>query len=185
MKLKKMLLLATAALALVAFAAPAAQAEQHEFNEATESYEGVLTITVASPASGQLHCEVTMSLSAEGGTTAEIEQFTPTTSTCVGTGLFTGCVVKEHTTSVPFLVHTTLNNDLTIDDPPGNVVLHYMYEKCIAGITSTSLEFSSLTANPNPTTGAIHELTINGTSTTGVTISGVVTAEGEELIELN
>jgi hypothetical protein len=182
MKLKKMLLLATMALAVVAFAAPAAaHAEQHEFNEATESYEGPLKFTAAGV--GSYECQVTVSINAEGGTTAEVEAFTPTTSTCVGTGAFTGCKLKEHTSSVPFTAHTTETNDLKITDEPGNIVIHNVYEGCL--VPETTLEFAEVTATPNPTTGPIHSISISGTSTSGVVASGTVTAEGEELIELN
>jgi len=185
MKLKKMLLLASMALAVVAFVAPAAaQAEQHEFNEATESYEGVLQFSTTSPAPGTFKCAVTVSINAKGGTTAEVEEFTPTTSTCVGEGLFSGCVLKEHTSSVPFTAHTTLTNDITVTDEPGDIVIHNFYEKCAFGITTTILEFPSVTAVPNPTTGSVQTLTISGESTTGVKASGTVTAEGEGAITL-
>jgi hypothetical protein len=184
MKLKKMLLLASMALAAIAFAAPAA-AQALEFNEATESYEGVLAFSTESPAPGSFECEVTVSIVSEGGNTAEVEEFTPTTSTCVGKGLFTGCVLKAHSSSEPFIGHIT-GSDITVTDEPGNIVIHNEYEKCAFGITETNLEFQSVTAIPTPATGPIHELDISGLSTSKTVIaSGSVTAEDGEALEIN
>jgi hypothetical protein len=183
MKLKKMLLLTTMALAVVASAAPAAaHAEQHEFNEATESYEGPFKFSAAGV--GSIECQVTINISAEGGTTAEVEAWTPTTSTCVGTGAFAKCTLKEHTSNAPFTVHTTETNDLRVTKEGGNITFHNIYdgEGCL--VPETTVEFTEMTATPNPTTGAVSTLTISATSTTGVIWSGTFHAEGESLIEL-
>jgi hypothetical protein len=185
---KKAMLMGAALAAITAWVAPSVQAAPLQFNEGQESYEGKLSFHAPPPFKGTFGCDVTVTVEAEGGTTATVTQFTPTTSTCAGTELFAGCKLKAHESSAPFAVHTT-TTDLVITDSPGNIVIKNTYEGCSSGLPGSTLEFTSVTGTQTNTVGGnrgkIHTIEIHGTSTSGSVVTGTVTAEADEAVEVN
>jgi hypothetical protein len=184
---KKIIVIGAAVAAMAAVMAPAALANL-EFNEAEESYEGRLAFEAPAPFVGTFGCEVTVTVSSEGGETATVNTFEPTTGTCSGNGLFAGCKLKAHVSSAPFTAHTDAT-DLTITDLPGEVTVQNQYESCENELPGSHLAFEVVTGQQTNSTGGhlgrIHQIHISGKATSGAIASGSVTAEGGEELEVN
>jgi hypothetical protein len=171
MTFKKMLLLASMALAAVAFSVPASASAQ-EWTHSGASFTGHKTdtltgkISFGNPAPGQnkFGCVAHAGLTVFGGTTTgEIENFLPTTSTCTGEGIFSGCqLISDETTGLPHLVHTLNTDELTVEE--ANIVIHNTYDAACP-VERTTLTVEDVT------------LDLNGTSNlTDVTVSGLAEA---------
>ena len=186
--LKKMMLLAVSAAALVAFSVPAAQANGPVFNTETEEFEGFLHFhreETGTLPTGVFGCEVTISVTGGGNTTAEVTEFTPTTETCKGEGLFTGCQLVTHHANVPFSVHSNTDHSLTVEKEGGNVTMLNAYSGCVFGVPGAHLEFESVSVVPHPTEGPISTLTVHGTTTNGgITATGTLHAETGKALTL-
>jgi hypothetical protein len=196
--LKKLMLLAMAVGALVALAAPAAASAAHQWTddgapiaegtEASESYEGRLQFTSSSPplpVHSTFGCDVTTTVVATGtenGTGhAEVTAFNPTTSTCTGTGVFTGCKLINDVSNPSWTVDINAANtpsfagDLTITGPV--TITNTYAEGCPAG-GGSELTFNNITANTTSNATGIQSISISGPATNGFTVaSGTVNAE--------
>jgi len=178
--LKKMMLLAMAVGALIACAAPAAAQAQTTFNNETEEFEGFFTTHRAARGvpTGIFTCPVTVVVTSTGGADASVTQFSPTTTDCAGTGLFTGCHLIHDTANVPFTA-TANTEDIVLSKPDGDITIANGYTGCAFGIPGSHLEFGEITIKPILTEGGgIEALTISGMSTVGgVTVTGTLFAE--------
>jgi hypothetical protein len=214
MTLKKMTLLAGMALAAIASAAPATASAQktdgtHWTNGTNHPvvgngvtmqapFEGFIDFTIPPPGvpvHSTFGCEVTGIVEVRGPTTAEITKFDPTTTTCVGTGIFTTCKLKAHTNNVPWNVVNTRGN--TSAQPPtvsdfhatktgGDVTVRYEFEGCAGGaVPPFDPAFASITLTPTlDGNGTVTKLTISGKDTSGfVTATGSMDAKvtGEKI----
>jgi hypothetical protein len=211
MTLKKMMLLAGMAFAAIAFAIPATASalpktdgthwtngNQHKIvnNGVSISapFEGFLDFTTPmppAPVHSTFGCEVTAIIKVTGPTTAEATKFEPTTTTCVGTGIFAGCKLKAHTNNLPWTVTNTTGNtsavpptvsdfDVTKVGGTGDVTIRNEYESCTAGaIPPSDPEFKSITVTPTlDGNGTVTSFSISGTATDGATIAtGSLSAE--------
>jgi hypothetical protein len=172
--IKKMMLLALAVGALVALAVPAmASADQWTYDgapiglgeEVQEEYEGFLSFTTPPPAvpvHSTFGCEVTVVVQVTGTEDetghAFVTQFSPTTGTCVGTGVFTNCKLKADSSNPPWTVDINAT-DLTVT---GTVEINNTYESCPSGITGSKLGFVDTTVTTaNGANGGISTLTID------------------------
>jgi hypothetical protein len=181
--IKKTMLLAMAAAAIAAFAIPASASAYTNWTAngvtlgaeetAVETYEGFLTFTTPTPAvpvHSTFGCQVTAKIHVEGNT-GKVTQFSPTTSTCEGTGVFAGCKLKSDTSTVPWTTHFTPTDiDVTA------VKFTNAYEGC--AVAGSELEFPSITMIPTLSPKRILSWHVSGTASNKVTVaSGTVTAE--------
>ncbi len=200
MTLRKMMLLAGMALAAIAFAVPASASaasthwtDDHEVVSSpaniTAPFEGFLKFTVAPPfvpVHSTFGCQVTIKVNVTGPTAAQITEFRPTTTECLGTGVFTGCQLEEDVSNVPFSIANT-DADLDITKPGGDITVFNKYESCAGGaLPNSDLLFPSITATPTlDSEGTIEEIHISGTATTtSAAASGSVKPEGANTLGL-
>ena len=186
--LKKMMLFATTAAAIAAFAVPASASaadvwtddhvELGEGETAAQPFEGFLQFSAAP--FGTFGCEVTVVVEAEGPVSGTVTEFSPTTETCVGTGIFYDkCKLAGHSTNIndgwEIDVSTT---PATVTRPGGNVTIRTAYASCPSGATGSHLEFASIAVTPTLNAeGTIVSLSIAGTATNGAIASGTVYPE--------
>lgn len=143
---------------------------------ASESFEGFVQFTVAAPTHSSFGCQVTVLIEAEGASGGLVTAFNPTTSTCKGTGLFAGCVLKGHTQDIPWDID--ISGSPTITSWLNNIIIRSYYQGCTFGILESTLEFSSLSAAFTLNGGGtIEAMQLSGTSTSGVVLSGTLTPE--------
>jgi hypothetical protein len=186
--IKKMMLLAMAVGALVAFAAPSvASAHQWTYEGAVipegkvvqEEYEGFLSFTSPAPPlpiHSTFGCEVTAVVQVAGtedGTGhANATQFSPTTPTCVGTGIFAGCVLASHENTAPWTIDIN-PADLTITDVK---IINFYAEGC--AVPGSELTFKEITGVTTSNSTGIQTIHISGLASNGFTsASGTVHAE--------
>lgn len=152
-------------------------------DEATDSYEGIVTITVPKTMllpHSTVNCPVTLQIRAEGPSAGQILAFNGTTALCEGTGLYAGCqVVADETNLSSGWVTGVELTPIPIKKSgggSGKVTLRYVFNACAAA--ALHLEFVSITVTPT-LNGAkrITLLSLSGTATSGVTISGGLTPE--------
>ena len=190
MTIKKMLLLASMALAAVAFAVPATASAKTDVwtadgetlgpgEEATAGFEGFLAFTTPQPAvpvHSTYGCQVTVAINAVGEAGGTVEAFNPTTGTCEGTGVFTGCKLKEHTTNPPW----NINVATTPGSVTGPITIHNIYEGCGFGSPTSHLVFNAVSVEPTVIGGDL-TFTVAGIATNGVTTAlGSVSQETKD-----
>jgi hypothetical protein len=136
-----------------------------EGSKVQEEYEGFLSFTTPPPAvpiHSTFGCEVTVVVQVEGTENetghAEVTQFSPTTGTCVGTGVFTNCKLKADSSNPPWTVDINAT-DLTVT---GTMEINHTYESCPSGITGSKRGFVDTTVTTtNGANGGISTLTID------------------------
>jgi hypothetical protein len=181
--LKKMTLLAMAVAAIAAFAVPASASAATDWTDngavvangvdISQGFEGKLQFAVSGV--GTFGCEVTIKITITGPTSAEITQFNPTTSTCVGTGAFEKCKLKSDKSTVPW---TITNGATTLAVTASPLTVFNEYEAgCGVGATSDLVFEAGITVTPTLVEGRITSLAIAGTSTSGAVASGSVVPE--------
>jgi hypothetical protein len=140
-----------------------------------ESYEGFVQFNAG--AVGTFGCDVTMLLDTEGPTSAFVTTFTPTTSTCKGTVAFAGCKAIADSTKTPWHVDNALT-PLLATGVGGNVAFNFSFQagSCAGKQTQSFIEFLSVRLAVEGT-NPITKLTISGTATSGISISGSLTPE--------
>jgi hypothetical protein len=186
--LKKMMVLAMAlaALAVPASASADSWADAGTPIEAgadiTQPYEGFLQFNTGP--TGIFGCDVTVTITTEGPHVAEVTKFSPTTSTCVGTGAFKGCVLVKDTSNVPWDINN-IATPLVVTKLGGNPTIHYEFKEksCAAAQTTSHLEFAQINLAVEGT-NPITKLTFSGKSTSGVPIEGSVKPEGTATLGL-
>ena len=187
--LKKMMLLATAVAAIAAFAIPASASATDVWlangetlgaeETATQSYEGLLEFTA--PSVGSFGCEVTLTIMAEGPSGGTVTTFAPTTSSCSGTGVFSGCKLVHHTSNIAkgWKVDISATGGVTpasITIPGAFMTFSHVYEGCM--VPSSSLSFASITLTPTLGFEAeVEHFHMHGVSTSGATTAGSVEPE--------
>jgi hypothetical protein len=197
--LKKMMLLAISVGALVAFAVPATASATDVWTNndstlvgsANQSFEGVLQFTTPSPplpVHTTFGCRVTVEIEAVAPSGGKILKFARTTSECEGTGVFTGCVLKEDFTNIEieeeevFIKNWNIDvstTPATVKANTGNLTIHNVYVGCLSGLTTSHLEFPSISVTPTLNAqGTITKLDIHALATNGVTTTfGTLTPE--------
>jgi hypothetical protein len=189
--IKKMMLLASALAALVAFAVPAtASADSWADNgvalgagvDITQNYEGFLQFNTGP--GGVFGCEVTITITTNGPSAAQVTKFSPTTETCVGTVAFEGCKLIADKSNVNFSINNAIT-PLVVTKPEGRITIHNEYQAgtCKGGQTTSHLEFNSVNAAVEGT-NPINKLTISGTAINGVTAAGSLVPEGTATLGL-
>jgi hypothetical protein len=183
--LKKMMLLAMAVGALVAFAAPAVASADvwtddgvalEEEQTAVQAFEGELSFSIKTPFPSTFGCQVTVLIEAEGPSGGRVTSFSPTTETCAGNGVFTGCKLVGDSNNGPWNIDVT-NTPATVSASSGNLTILNVYSSCAFGLTGSHLEFPSVTVTPTQSGGRITALAISGEATNGAIASGSVTPE--------
>ena len=190
--LKKMMLLAMSVGALVAFAAPASasaadvwtdwngaeHATLEEGQTAEQAFEGVLSFSANSPLGvSTFSCNVTVLVEAEGPAGGQITKFAPTTGSCSGNKIFTGCELVGDSNNGPWNIDVS-TTPATVTKSGGNVTISNTYSNCAFGLTGSHLEFTSVSVTPTLNgEGTITSLAISGTSTSGAVASGSVEPE--------
>jgi len=146
----------------------------------TQTFEGFLKFEVKG--AGTFGCETTVKATVKGPLSAEITEFNPTTSTCVGTGAFVGCKLTADKSNVPWTI-TNGTTTLTATKTGGNITITNTYNEGCALFGSPPLEFASITITPAGT-NPITSLSISGTLTSGGVASGSVTPESTKTLGL-
>jgi len=177
MTLRKSLLLGGLALALIAYLPASALANPLSWKDkgvvlkkgehATVDLSGKITWELLGPTHSYT-CDVTGTLTAEGGTTTgTITKFALTTASCVGTGAFAQCSVKtDKINGLPWVVHTT-TTDLELTNVAAFV--EYQGAECLA--QTSNLTFATVTATPNKL-DPIASLTISAKGANGTLLTG-------------
>ena len=118
---------------------------------------------------------MTSKVEGNGTTVGVVETFEPTTTSCLGTGVFTGCELVADQSNAPFTATTTAAGDIVLtDDEPGNITILNGYNNCLFGVLGSHLELAEVTATPtvsgsnphNVDTLHVHGLTANGSAIT-------------------
>ncbi len=214
MALKRMMLLTGMALAAIAFAVPATASalpktdgthwtngdEHPVVNDEVEikaPFEGFIDFTAPMPPfpiHSTFGCEVTMTVAVKGPTVADVTEYRPTNGTCLGTGIFAGCLLKADMNNAPWNVINKKGNtsavpptasDFEISRNSGDITVKYEFEKCSAGaVPSIDLTFISLTLTPTlDENGTVTGLAISGKDTSGFVTTGppMGTEPGEKI----
>lgn len=109
------------------------------------------------------HAETTLT---KGSDVAHIHSYAITTSTCVGSGLLTGCKTKSDISNTPWVATASTPNTLTLTKAGGNITRVTEYEPgCIVG--TVDFNFPSMTATAD-SGSAISTLTISGLGTSNL-----------------
>jgi hypothetical protein len=147
----------------------------------TQTFEGPLQFAVAG--AGTFGCETTVKATVTGPLSAEITEFNPTTSTCVGTGAFVGCKLTADKANVPWTI-TNGATTLTAKKTGGNITITNTYGPagCLL-VGSPPLQFASITITPAGT-NPITSLSISGESTEKAVASGTVKPESTPTLGL-
>jgi hypothetical protein len=180
---KKMTMLVVAAAAVAAFVVPAtASADSWAHNgvklgagiDMTQNYEGVLGFDTGP--TGKFTCPVTVTITTSGPSQATITKFSPTTTECHGTIAFEGCHLIAHKTNLPAWEINNAATPLVVTKTGGNLTIHNEYEpgSCKGAQTTSHLEFKEVKVAVEGT-NPIQKLTISGTATNGVPVSGSLT----------
>ena len=178
---KKISLLAVMALSVIAMAAPVAKAEWLH-NGAQLEYISEIPLTgnikfVAPNGFGSFECHVSTSISASPGNLGTVMSFTPRTSTCVGVGfLFSKCKLKSHLTTLPWAA-VAITDIISPYVAITNATIHYVYEGCSSGTTTSHFMFPVIKATPD-NHNAISSFSLSGTATNGAVVSGTLEVTG-------
>lgn len=182
MSIRKMVLLACAAVATVAFAVPAAASAVEWTKETSpltqnENAEFTGTAGFETPGVGGVECVVHVPVTLEPGSTGTVDDFEITTSTCEGFGIFADCELVDHElTGMPWIMHATVQEDGTRDVDITNIVIHNEFDpEC--EIQNVTLTFGSVTATPDKADPISH-ITLSGTGEAhalGLTLEAKVT----------
>jgi len=190
---KKIVLLAVMALVAVVVAIPASASadvwtdngiQLGEGETANQSFEGFLQLNAG--ANGTLGCQVTVEIEAEGPSGGRITKFNPTTSTCEGTKVFAGCVVTSDSSNIGGGWNiSSASTPLSVTAAGGlNLTLHVHFKSCFSALTTIHIEFGAWFLSVTLSSGLISKLSVSGTSTTGVVISGSLTPESTPTLGL-
>jgi hypothetical protein len=161
----------------------------------SESYEGRFEFTTPPPAvpvHTTFGCNVTITVQVTGtedGTGhAEVTTYNPTTSTCTGTGAFTGCVLVNDVANPSWTVdinkadtaaEPSFAGDLTITGPV--TTINTYAAGCPVG--GSELTFANITATTASNAAGIQSISISAKATNGFSVSsGTLQAEAEGLL---
>jgi hypothetical protein len=186
-------ILASLALGALAFAIPASASAEATWTD-THVHVGEGEKTDEKPFEGFLEffaggentfgCQVTVKVIVEGPNKGEVTSFQPTTTECVGKGVFVGCQIEEHTANTPWDLDLTENETITVTPrpPAEDLTLHNEYKEGCA-VPTTHVEFPSTTLTPTlDEEGTITSLSLIGTATTGAVFAGTLAPEGEKTL---
>lgn len=158
------------------------------FNEATEEFEGFLKFEfISGPLEGsKFGCEVTLAISAEGGTTAEVPEFAFTTMACESKSpMYNDCIIVDDEWSLPLNAHGE-SGGIVMANGAEDITMKITFTACDSGLPGLDIKFESIGLTPYPESGPISTLTVGAVSNSSPTmaVSGILDAETDEELEL-
>jgi hypothetical protein len=186
--MRKITILASLALGALAFAIPASASAEVTWTDrhmhvgngektAEKPFEGFLEFFAGGE--NTFGCQVTVKVIAEGPNKGEVTSFQPTTTECVGKGVFVGCQIEKHTANTPWDLDLTENETITVTPrpPAEDLTIHNEYKEGCA-VPTSHLEFPDATLTPTlDGEGTITSLSLSGVATTGPVAAGSVSPE--------
>jgi hypothetical protein len=188
--MRKLTVLAIALASLAAMCAPSMAQGQvwtaydlitlEEGETVSEPFEGSFSFNGGN--FGSYECDVTIEIEAEGPAQGRVTKFSPTTSSCHGSSFFFGCRLEADSSNVGEWEGWPISlggGYITVSIWPGKITLSNTYDKKCP-IPSSHLEFSLLSLSPGLNgEGTITSLSLSGTSTSGIPVTGFFLPEGE------